>query len=115
MEPFKFHFSDILKGQKFHIMTKKTKNKKTLESRHHVSLSFRLLQSVLNIFLSSAEWWLRAIARRHQLRFESWPKPLNCMALNKLLKLPKTQLLHLQDGVITALALPERVVRIGKR
>lgn len=115
MEPFKFHFSDFLQGQKFHIMTKNKNKKTTLESRHHVSLSFRLLQSVLNIFLSRAEWWLRAIARRHQPRFESWLKPLNCMALYKLLKLPKTQLLHLQDGVITALARPEKVVRIEKR
>lgn len=100
------------KGTKVSHYDKKTN---TLESRHHVSLSFRRLQLVLNIFLSSAEWWLRAIARRHQLRFESWPMPLNCMALYKFLKLPKTQLLHLQDGVITALALPEKVVRIGKR
>lgn len=104
-----------LKGTKVSHYDKKTNKKTTLESRHHISLSFRLLQSVLSIFLSRAEWWLRAIARRHQPRFESWLMPLNCMALYKLLKLPKTQLLHLQDGVITALARPEKVVRIERR
>lgn len=55
MEPFKFHFRD---KSKFCIIT----HKKPLESRDHAFLSLRFLHSVLNIFLSSAEWWLRATA-----------------------------------------------------
>lgn len=58
---------------------------------------------------------VKTVAWRHQPRFESWLMPLNCMTLYKLLKLPKTQLLHVQTRVITALARPEKVVRIEKR